>query len=173
MSRGPAQAGVTLVELVVALAVIGIVLVGVTGIVFAANNVSRAWSQRVSDASVTAGLANQLQADADRYVACGQGSELDFCYADTSTAVSYRSLPAGCGSATAPCDLTRAVASGDRVVARGLVAAPQFTIGSPACAGAGRRGYIAVQPLQYPGDAAPEPAALTVFFRSPSGWGCP
>lgn len=69
--RRRGQRGMTLVELLVAMAVMSILLVGLGSVFFNVSNAYESWAQRLQTASVGAGLAASLQADGHRYVHCG------------------------------------------------------------------------------------------------------
>ena len=172
VKRRRSQSGVGLVELIVAMAVTASVLIGLTGVVYGAEVVTRTWSQRVYIADASGTVAVMLQADSHRLLPCSpDGAELDFCQPDGAgtRVVTYTSLPAGCPSGGHPCNLTRTdlVTGGKLTVARGLQLAPQFT---PECqAGASvSAGRIRVDGLRYPGDLLGQPT-LSVYFRAPAG----
>lgn len=171
---GPSsQSGVGLIELIVAMAVTATVLVGLIGIVYGADLVTRTWTQRVYLADAAGSMAVMLQADTHRLLPCSQdGIELDFCQSDGNgtRVVTYTSQPAGCGSSGAACDLTRTdLATGGRqTVARGLLAAPIFV--SECLAGSVvSAGRITVAGLRYPGDGLAGQPTLSVYFRAPAG----
>lgn len=166
------QRGASLVELMVAMTVTASVLIGLTGVVYGADVVTRTWSQRVYLADASEGVGAMLAADSHRLLACSpDGPELDFCQPDGAgtRVVTYTSLPAGCNSGMPACDLTRTdlLTGGKLTVARGLLAAPLFT---PQCqAGtAVSSGRILVDRLRYPGDRVGQPQ-LAVYFRAPGG----
>jgi prepilin-type N-terminal cleavage/methylation domain-containing protein len=161
------QRGLTLVELIIAMAVTSIVMVGLVGIVFAVNQVSMAWGQRTYLSQAAPLLPNTLQADAHRYVPCSSAdgsSSLQLCLPNGQPAVTYAA------SGSCPCDLTRTnELTGSRtVVVHGLLAEPSFTTN---CAPAGgvSAGSISIR-LRYQGDAGLQ-APVVVYFRAPAG-GC-
>jgi prepilin-type N-terminal cleavage/methylation domain-containing protein len=69
--RRKRQRGMTLIELMVAMAVTSILLVGLTSAFFNVSSAYEGWAARLQDASVGTALAAGLQADAHRYVVCG------------------------------------------------------------------------------------------------------
>lgn len=159
------QRGITLVEMVIAMSVTAIVMVALAGVVFAANEVSRAWGQRTYLSQETPLLPNALQADAHRYPPCGaagSGGALRLCLPNGEPAVTY----AATGSC--PCVLIRTdELSGSRtVVVRGLLEQPTFTT-SCTPAGPVSAGAISLS-LRYHGDAAPQ-QPVVVYFRAPAG----
>lgn len=155
------QSGMTLVELMIAMAITAVVLAALAGVVFGANLVSNSWGQRTYLAETAQLLPNALQADAHRFVPCRTGAELDLCLPGGPTMVAYRAS-AGC-----PCDLLRVDNLGrETVVVRGLAQPPSFTA-SCAIAGGVDSGVITVL-LQYHGDTAPAPP-LPVPFSAPLG----
>lgn len=87
------QRGMTLVELLVAMAITTVVLVGVTGVLFNVTSRYEKWTDRISDASQGSALAAAIQADSHRYVVCHSTDHvpnLDLCVPNTSTpAVTY------------------------------------------------------------------------------------
>jgi prepilin-type N-terminal cleavage/methylation domain-containing protein len=170
--RWNSQSGMTLVELMVAMAVGAIVMTALVGVVFAAANVSNAWSQRIYDARLDPLFSTQVQSDARRFLACSEdGPSLTFCTTDGRTAVTYTT------ASSCPCDVTRTVYAqdysgnlhlvGSSIVARGLQAPPQYR---PECIqeGAQSEGYVLISGVQYPGDSSARPN-LAVFFRAPTG----
>jgi len=62
----------TLVELLVAMAVTSILLVGLTSAFFNVSGVYGKWADRLQGAQVGIGVAASLQLDTHRYVFCGQ-----------------------------------------------------------------------------------------------------
>jgi type II secretory pathway pseudopilin PulG len=76
----------TLVELLVAMAVTSILLVGLGNVLINVSSRYLDWANRLNTASTGTALASSLQADGHRYVLCtgygGQGQVLDLCYAN-------------------------------------------------------------------------------------------
>jgi type II secretory pathway pseudopilin PulG len=78
----------TLVELLVAMAVTSILLVGLTSVFFNVSSKYQDWAHRLQTASTGAGLAASLQADGHRYVHCDSTplkvrvADLALCAAD-------------------------------------------------------------------------------------------
>lgn len=70
MRRNP-QRGMTLVELLVSMAVMSIILVGLSGAFFNTTAQYQRWADRLGSASTGLALAASLQADSHRYVPCG------------------------------------------------------------------------------------------------------
>ncbi len=81
----------TLVELLIAMSVMTIVLVGATGVLYGISDRFQGWQDRITDATMGSALAAAIQADSHRYVVCGVTSTtLRFCLpSDGSTAVTY------------------------------------------------------------------------------------
>lgn len=82
------QRGMTLVELLVAMAVTSVVLVGLTGVLYTVNNRYQQWADRVNTASVGTSLAAALEADSGHFGVCQRtisAPELDFCLPNGST----------------------------------------------------------------------------------------
>jgi prepilin-type N-terminal cleavage/methylation domain-containing protein len=161
------QRGLTLIELILAMAVTSFVMVALVGIVFAVNQVSMAWGQRTYLSQAAPLLPNTLQADAHRYLPCNSGatsSSLQLCLPNGQPAVTYAA------GGSCPCDLTRTnELTGTRtVVVHGLLEQPAF---ATTCAPAGgvSAGSISIR-LRYQGDAALQ-APVVVYFRAPAG-GC-
>jgi len=91
------QRGMTLVELLVALAVTSIILVGLNGVFLVATEHYQQWSNRIHSASIPVALASDLQSDSHRYVVCSDlfvsSDTLDLCAAENLAAgplVRYR-----------------------------------------------------------------------------------
>lgn len=82
------QRGMTLVELLVAMAVTSILLVGLTSAFFNVSGLYQSWADRLQGAQIGTGLAASLQADAHRYVFCSPtmprqaAASLNFCWPD-------------------------------------------------------------------------------------------
>jgi prepilin-type N-terminal cleavage/methylation domain-containing protein len=97
MRRDP-QRGMTLVELLVAMAITSILLVGLANVFFEVTSRYQGWAHRIQTASVGAGLAASLQADGHRYIRCDstpmgpQVYTIQLCPADAtgSPAVTYQ-----------------------------------------------------------------------------------
>jgi prepilin-type N-terminal cleavage/methylation domain-containing protein len=66
------QRGMTLIELLVAMAVTSILLLGLGTVFFNVTNRYQDWAHRLQTASVGASLAANLQADSHRYGPCNQ-----------------------------------------------------------------------------------------------------
>jgi prepilin-type N-terminal cleavage/methylation domain-containing protein len=88
------QRGMTLVELLVAMAVTSILLVGLTSVFFDVTSRYQDWAHRLQTASTGVSLAATLQADGHRYVHCDSTplrthvADLALCAADdTGSAV--------------------------------------------------------------------------------------
>jgi prepilin-type N-terminal cleavage/methylation domain-containing protein len=173
------QRGMSVLELLVAMAITSLVLSALAGVIFGAYDLTRDWGQRVYDSGVEDGLPASLQADAHRYLACSATSgayTLQLCLpATTSVAVTYTTSD-GCDSGGA-CDLVRTTASSgaSAVVARRLQRRPQFTVSCTSSAGA-TSGVISVAGLVFPPSLGGAPSAsaqspLVVYFDAPAG-GC-
>jgi prepilin-type N-terminal cleavage/methylation domain-containing protein len=163
--RFQAQSGMTLVELILAMALTAVVLTALVGVVFGANLVTSTWGQRTYLSETAQLLPSSLQADTHRYVPCsGQpaGTDLHLCLPGGPEMVTYSSGP------SCPCDLLRT----DRqigsvtLVVRGLEAPVAFAA-SCTTEGAVDRGSVSIS-VRYHGDAAPQPP-VQVFFKAPAG----
>ncbi len=158
MSTRRSQAGLSLVELIIGMAVTSLVLTGVVAIVFTITNSYNAWVGRIGNASNGDVLAAAIQADAHRLIPCPSSpSRLDFCLVDgTTVAVSYGT------NGSAPYTVTRAVAGGgSQVMARGFGARPTYHVDCDSSTAVGS-GYIEADGISGLG-------ALRVYFRSPVG----
>lgn len=159
------QSGMTLIELVLALAITSIVLLALSGVVFGANLVSSSWTRQTRFTQTEPLLPDRLQADAHRYFPCtgaAAAHELRLCLPGGQEAVAYR-VRSAC-----PCDLVRtdSLSGGSALVVRNLEAPPDF---AATCRPAGpvAAGSISIT-LRYQGDAAPRPP-VTVYYRAPAG----
>lgn len=173
------QRGMSLLEMMIALAVSSLVLVSLAGVVFGAYVLTRTWGQRIYESGAGALLPDQLQADSHRLSLCPGSSDpyrLQLCEAGSPAPVVIYATADGCDSAGS-CDVARTYVptNGSTVLARSLRSRPQFTV-SCRSAGAVSTGQVLVQGLLYPageGGAAPSSAdkPLVVYFRTPVG-GC-
>ena len=157
LSRRRPQAGLSIVELIIGMAVTSLILTGIVGIIFGVNNSYLSWVGRIANASAGDVLAEAVQADAHRFIACSAtAAELDFCGVDgTSPAVIYRS------QGPAPYYVIRRAGNQSEVLVRGLAAPPAFHVDCDPLAGVGS-GYIEVDGINGIG-------ALRVYYRSPFG----
>jgi prepilin-type N-terminal cleavage/methylation domain-containing protein len=110
------QRGMTIVELLVAMVVTAIVLIGLTGVLYHVTGRYQAWIDQVNTASTGVSLAAALQADSHRYLMCAVSRyELDFCLPNdppSKWAVQYLV------TANSPYAITRQVAH-DKIVFTG------------------------------------------------------
>jgi prepilin-type N-terminal cleavage/methylation domain-containing protein len=168
------QRGMTLVELLVAMTVTSIVLVGITGVLVVGYHAADQWGQKISEAQTANQLAGWLDQDLHRYVPCSPsgGQELDLCTAAVrpSRTVTYTTLPTG---GPCPCRVVRTdiTTGAESTVTRDLVHPPTFTT---ACtpSSAVHAGYVEIGDLVYqPAGQAPAPQAsppgLVLYFRAP------
>jgi hypothetical protein len=158
-----------MVELIVGMAVTSILLLGITGVVFAANNAYSSWIDRIETSGTGDVLAASLAADSHRYVSCptSTSQHLDFCLPgscltnvgtnDPCPQVSYQMSPA------APFTVTRVVGqgSGNRLLVRDLNAPLKFYVTCTEAANVDV-GFISVLGL-------PGRADLRVYFQSATG----
>jgi len=82
------QRGMTLVELLVAMAVMSFVLVGVTGALYDVSRYYQGWATRLEDATTGSALAASIQEDSGRYLVCqhiDHAPSLEFCIPGTGT----------------------------------------------------------------------------------------
>lgn len=157
MTNRRSQAGISLVELIIGMAVTSLVLSGVVAIVFTLTNSYNAWVGRVGNASNGDVLAAAIQADAHRLIACpASTSELDFCQVDGTKVVTYRTQGPG------PFTVTRSTGgTSSQVVVRGLATGPTYHVDCDGSAGADS-GYVEADGISGLG-------VLRVYFRSPLG----
>jgi prepilin-type N-terminal cleavage/methylation domain-containing protein len=99
--RRDRQRGMTLIELLVALAVTSILLVGLANVFFNVTSKYQDWAHRLQTAAVGADLAANVQSDSHRYAPCasvlvGQRTyQIQLCPADArgTAAVTYAVSP--------------------------------------------------------------------------------
>lgn len=156
MKRRRGQAGLSLVELIIGMAVTSLVLTGVVAIVFTLTNSYNSWVGRIVNASNGDVLAAAIQADAHRLVACpASANELDFCLVDGTRSVAYRT------QGPTPYTVIRVAGARSQVMVRGLGSRPTYHVDCDGTAGAGS-GYVETDGISGLG-------ALRVYFRSPLG----
>jgi hypothetical protein len=154
MTRRRRQAGLSLVELIIGMAVTSLVLSGMVAMVFTLTTSYNRWVVRVGNASSGDVLAAAIQADAHRLIACrASTSELDFCLVDATVAVAYRT------QGPAPYTVTRINGGGSQLMVRGLAARPTYHVDCNGTTGAGS-GSIEVDNITGLGP-------LRVYFHSP------
>jgi Prokaryotic N-terminal methylation motif len=156
MSRRRRQAGLSLVELIIGMAVTSLVLSGLVAIVFTLDTSYNAWVGRIANASNGDVLAAAIQADAHRLIACpSSADELDFCLVDGALAVAYRT------QGSAPYTVTRDAGNSIQVMVRGLGARPTYHVDCDGTLGVAS-GYVEA-------DGVSALGPLRVYFHSPLG----
>jgi prepilin-type N-terminal cleavage/methylation domain-containing protein len=172
------QGGMTLVELLMAMTVTSIVLLGISSALVVGFHAADLWGQKISEAQTVNQLPGWLDQDLHRYVPCrGSGSgELDLCLPAGASNPSVRYTTSS-GGGGCPCTIVRRdVSTGAQwVVARDLISLPTFqqACGSTAASGVDT-GYVEVANLVYrPSKQAPPPSvgppSLVLYFRAPRG----
>ena|SRR5438105_539433 len=170
----------TLVELLVAMTITSIVLLGISSVVLVGYRAANLWSQQVTEAQTVNQLAGWLEQDVHRYVPClapnpSTSSQLQLCLPPETLGQNASVVYAAASSGGAcPCHITRTdrTVNGQTIVARNLVALPEF---QPECrvAASVDVGDVRVLGLSYPqgsqGAPAPSPPNLVVYFRAPLG----
>jgi type II secretory pathway pseudopilin PulG len=160
----------TLVELLIAMSVMTIVLVGATGVLFRMSDRFQSWEDRIGDATMGSALAAAIQADSHRYVVCGVTSTtLCFCLpSDGSTVVTYTVQ----GSA-APYVIVRQEGQGPAVLmARAPGARPYFW--SECLQHNGSTGTVSGHIHVYQYRAVGGSENFSVYYHAPvSNGGCP
>jgi prepilin-type N-terminal cleavage/methylation domain-containing protein len=173
------QRGMTLVELVVAMSIMSILLLGIGSVLFVGYHAAGLWDQRIAQSQALNQLTGALDEDVHQYVPCpwqpAQGVRLDLCpptspaagpaYSAVSAGGSWTIVRKGLTADAAPTVLARNLARPPEFVARCHVAANVDT------------GYVGVQGLHYfPPPLAPtadaaftSPPPLVVYFRAPRG----
>jgi Prokaryotic N-terminal methylation motif len=158
-SHRRSQAGLSIVELIVGMAITSILMLGITGVVFSANTAYSGWIDRIETSGTGDVLAAELAADSHRYVACSKSvNQLDFCIpgaSGTAPVVSYR-------TSGTPYSVMRVASPSDsRVVVRNLDAPLKFRV---TCAEAKNVdfGFISVAGL-------PGRVDLRVYFQAAIG----
>jgi hypothetical protein len=172
----------TLVELLVAMTITSLVLLGISGALVVGYRAANLWSQKITEAQTANQLAGWLDQDLHRYVPCSPpgATELDFCLPHPATArdfmVTYTPSPA---SGSCPCAVFRTDTHThvQSVATRDLVARPTFFPSCDPNPSGDQSGYLRIVGLQYePSGQAPAPAVtpapMLLYFRAPQG-GCP
>jgi hypothetical protein len=166
----------TLVELVVAMSIMSILLLGIGSALFVGYRAAGTWNERISQAETINQLAGALDRDVHVDVPCPwpSGTEsLTLCKPGSdATGPAYSAVVAG-----SSWNIIRQAPGAKAVVlARRLAVAPQFFA---QCSEASNvdTGYVGVRDLHYP--AAPRaqggsptvtsPPPLVVWFRAPHG----
>jgi pilin/secretion family protein with methylation motif len=156
VTRRRSQAGLSLVELIIGMAVTSLVLSGIVAMVFTLTNSYNHWVGRIGNASSGDVLAAAIQADSHRLTPCrASTSELDFCLVDATVTVAYRT------QGPAPYTVTRINGGGSQLMVRGLAARPIYHVDCDGTTGAGS-GSIEVDNITGLGP-------LRVYFHSPLG----
>jgi hypothetical protein len=155
MTRRRSQAGLSLVELIIGMAVTSLVLSGIVAMVFTLTTSYNRWVEKLGNASSGDVLAASIQADAHRLIACrASTSELDFCLVDaTVVVVAYRT------QGPAPYTVTRINGGGSQLMVRGLATSPIYHVDCDGTASAGS-GSVEVDNITGLGP-------LRVYFHSP------
>ena len=163
----------TLIELLVAMAVTTIVMVGLTGVLYDVTASYQGWATRLDDATVGGALAAAIQEDSTRYVICAkvdQAPSLEFCVPGTGTrTVAYTVAREG-----ATWSIFRQELPGGKTIrmARGVPQMPTFK--TECIPGAGTvSGHIHVHNYR---SAAPGEQAFSVYYHAPNPKevdGCP
>jgi prepilin-type N-terminal cleavage/methylation domain-containing protein len=172
--RRDRQRGMTLVELLVAMAITSILLVGLANVFFDVTSRYQDWAHRLQTASVGTGLAANLQADSHRYVHCDSTPagmrvySIQLCPADATddAVVTYQV------SATAPWVITRQQGSLSAVfmVRSTGGTRPQLWLDCHDN-GSTLSGHIHVYALRLPGDSLDPNSGETfsVYYVAPRG----
>jgi prepilin-type N-terminal cleavage/methylation domain-containing protein len=150
------QAGMSMVELIVGMAITGILLVGITGVLSAANGAYTNWIDRIQTSGTGDALAAALAADSHRYVSCSSSSSrLDFCVPGSSPSAPVVSY---INAAPAPYTVMRVASPSSRVLVRNLAAPVAFQVSCRQAATVDV-GYISVLGL-------PGRSDLRVYFQT-------
>lgn len=160
------QGGLSLVELITANAVMAMILVALTSVVFATNSAYSRWVNRVAVAGTGDWLGVALQSDTHRYPPCNSDAlpdQLTLCLPGANpqpVAVSYLTV------GNRPFDVVREERPSGRrtVVAHRLANRPGYEVVCNLSSVAS--GYVSVTGIRYAGEAAYRPS-VTVYFRAP------
>jgi hypothetical protein len=125
----------TLVELLVAMAVTAVVLVGLTGLLYDVTRYYEGWAARVDDASTGSALAAALQQDSQRDVPCHTTAahlpQISFCVPGTYTATAVYTVTTDATTYSIfrqaqPAGGTILMARGTTAVVQGVPSPPVF-----------------------------------------------
>jgi prepilin-type N-terminal cleavage/methylation domain-containing protein len=123
------QRGQTLIELMIGIAITGLVLTALGGLLYTVSDRFAGWGHRLDTASNGFGIAGNLQADSHRYVTChaGDGTTLTFCLptAGCDSKVIYKGSLRSGTSNDHPWVITRTEETKTTLVAR-AIAQPKF-----------------------------------------------
>jgi len=172
--RRDLQRGMTLVELLVAMAITSILLVGLATVFFDITSRYQDWAHRLQTASVGAGLAASLQADGHRYVHCDstpvghQVYTIQLCPGDAvgSAAVTYQVSP------SAPFVISRQEGTQSAVFMVRSTGSTRPTLWMDCFDnGSTLSGHIHVYSLRLPGDSLDPTSGETfsVYYVAPRG----
>ena len=178
------QSGAVMVELLIAMAVTSLVLLGLSSVVFVGSNAYQAWAAPIQYAQTgppLGVLAAALQGDVHRLVPCqpsgNPSSTLDLCFPNLQSSpcplVRYSSSAGGSGFELLRSTWSPAVCvpTSQQTMLRNLSASPTFTLHS-CSSGATSAAVIAVTGIQYP--TTPTGRQLNVYVVAPvtSKWDC-
>jgi Tfp pilus assembly protein PilW len=171
-----------MVEVLIAMAVTSLVLLGLTSVVFVGNNAYRAWAapiQAAESGPPLAILASNIQSDTHRLVPCqpGQqpGSVLNLCHPMIATCpvVRYRGAGGQVVRETSPLSPCSSSWSQTAIMLRDLSSAPTFAV-TGCSTSATSTAVITVSGITYA--SVPGQQLLNVFIAAPvaqaSGWNC-
>jgi hypothetical protein len=178
--RHRGQSGTVLLEVLIAMAVTSLVLLGLTSVVFVGNNAYRAWAGRIQAAESgppLAILASNIQGDTHRLVPCQPGmqpgSVLNLCHPTIPTCpvVRYRGVGSQVLRETSPLSPCNSSWSQSQIMLRDLSSAPTFDVQS-CTTSATSSAVITVTGIAYA--SGPGPQQLNVFIAAPvtQGWVC-
>jgi prepilin-type N-terminal cleavage/methylation domain-containing protein len=189
------QRGMTVIEVLAAMVITSLVLIGITGVLFVGYRASNQWSQKLTEAQTINQLSGWLAQDTHRYLPCAHQLATQPAGDDDI----YLCLPANAHNGTTPwevwytisdgscpCTITRRdhriSSAASVVVARDLLLGPPsaplpiFHLVCNAAAGNIAVGEISVPSLTYPRAAQGSPPSqlsptFAIYFRAPVG-GC-
>src|ERR1700694_4364885 len=173
------QAGTVMVEVLIAMAVTSLVLLGLTSVVFVGNNAYRAWAapiQAAESGPPLAILASNIQSDTHRLAPCQlSGSVLNLCHPTilNCPVVRYRGAGGQVVRETSPLSPCNSSWGQIQIMLRDLSSAPTFAVTSCSTS-ATSTAVITVSGITYA--SVPGQQVLNVFIAAPvaqvSGWNC-